>query len=202
MRSRQNWRKFKEFHRTWPVIFNNIFSLLPPSPTFCCSQMLRGWQGENSLASLWQGMRATLSQGVKGVSPLAPPVDTRKDKTCSAHLYGTPCAGASTRPSHRAVSSRYLSTYLSFESVKIRKGSKITFARNKRTEVEEKPWAPFLNLFLTIDRLIKYHSHQEPSLSSTTFSSVSFTSLSFYTNLHFLRSCMQQTTRNYAGNVA
>lgn len=121
MLSRQNWGKFKEFPRTWPMIFNNIFSLLPPCPTLCPSQMLQGWQGETSRASSWPGMRTTLSQGVEEVSPLAPPVDTRKGETLSVHLHDTPCAGASAQSSCRSVTSLYLSIYLSFESIKLGK---------------------------------------------------------------------------------
>lgn len=186
MLSRQNWGKFKEFLTTWPMIFNNIFSLLPPSPTLCCSQMLRGWQGEALLASLWQGTRTTLCQTVKEVSPLAAPVKARKGQTFSVNLHGTPRPGASASSSRRSKPSDWLSAYLSFESLKIWKGSEVSSPRNRRTGVEKKAQESFPNVFLpqTV-RSIKYHSHQEPALSSTTFSGVSFTSLSVYRDLYF-----------------
>lgn len=132
MLSRQNWGKFKEFLRTWPMIFSNIFSLLPPS-----SQMLWGWQWATSPASSQQGTRTTPSQGVKQVSPLASLVDTGKGKTFSAHLHHTPHAGASVCTSHPSVPSCYLSTPLSFKAIEIRKDSETTSPRNKRTEEQE-----------------------------------------------------------------
>lgn len=148
MLSRQNWGKFKEFPRTWPMIFNNIFSLLPPSPTLCRSQMLRGWQGETRLASSWQGMRTTLSQGVKEVSPPAPPVGTGEGKDPLSTPASHPLRWGLRLPQPSLRTQLLLQRLFVLWVNKIWKGSETTSPKNKRTEVKEKPQESFPNVFL------------------------------------------------------
>lgn len=130
------------------MIFNNIFSLLPPSPTQCRSQMLRGWQGEASLASSWRGTRTTLSQGVEEVSPPAPPAGTGEGKAPLSTLASHPLRW-DLRVPQPSLRTRLLPQHLFVLCVnKIWKSSETTSPKNKRTEVKEKPQESFPNAFL------------------------------------------------------
>lgn len=171
MLSRQNWGKFKEFHRTWPMIFNYIFSLLPLSHTLCCSQMLWGWQGFIVAGDKNHSMpNCEISFTCE---------EQRGPDLLSKFVWHPSCWGLCTfQPSLRAQwLPRHIFVLWITKNLERQRGN---FSQEQKNWSGEETSGIISKCFPNI-----HHSHQEPALSSTTFSSVSFTSLSVYSNLYF-----------------